>query len=390
MKKKIILRAPVLTISGYGVHSRQIFRWLETKKSEYDLFVETLMWGNTSWMINHDLMGGLVGRVMRHTMPAPPNADISIQVQLPNEWDPKIARYNIGVTAGVETDRCHPDWIKKINEMDVVVVPSEHTKKTFENSGSVQKRIVVIPEAFISEIENPNMSLMKLPEIKTDFNFLVMGQLTGHKDLTDRKNTYRTLQWICEVFKKDPDVGIVLKTNSARNSKIDRAKTKDILKQALGVVRQGDTPPVYFIHGELTNEEIAALYLHPKIKALVSLTRGEGYGLPILEAAASNLPVIATDWSGHLDFMNKGKFIKVDYVLSEINKAKVDGKLFLEGAKWAEPRESSAKKAFKKFREMPDIPKENAMELGKVLREEYSQESIEKKYDKLLSDIILW
>lgn len=391
MKKKVILRAPVLTISGYGVHSRQIFRWLMSNKDKYDVWVQTLGWGNTSWMIEKSMCNGLVGEIMGCTAPPPKDADISIQVQLPNEWDPKIAKFNVGVTAAVETDICNPEWIQAINSMDLIIVPSQHVKKTIENSGSVQKKIEVVPEAFLDEIVDPKKKFLKeLSGIETSFNFLVYGQLTGNRDTTDRKNTYRTLKWICETFRKDSDVGIIIKTNSARNSMFDKSITKDILKKTLGQIRKEGTVPVYFLHGYMNDQEVASLYRHPEIKALVNLTRGEGYGLPILEAAASDLPVIATNWSGHLDFMNKGRFLPVDYDIVDIDPSKVDKKIFMEGSKWAEPKEVSAKKVLRKFKDQPDKPKEWAQELGKKIREEYSQSSIEKKYDKIFSSIVLW
>jgi glycosyltransferase involved in cell wall biosynthesis len=341
-------------------------------------------------MVNESMGNGLVGQIMSKTGTAPKGADISIQVQLPNEWDTSLARFNVGVTAGVETDICNKEWIDCINKMDLIIVPSEHVKKTFENSGSVQKKIVVVPEAFIDSILDDEPPLAKLDKIETDFNFLIYGQLTGNRDTTDRKNTYRTLKWICETFKNDKDVGIVIKTNSARNSAFDRNVTKDTLKRVLGEIRKEGTVPVYFLHGFMNDAEVSSLYRHPKIKALVSLTRGEGYGLPILEAAASDLPVIATNWSGHLDYMNKGKFLPVDYDLAGVDKSKIDNKIFVEGSKWAEPKEISAKKVLKKFRTMPEKPREWAEELGKKIREEYSQASIEKIYDKIFEDIVLW
>lgn len=414
MKQKVILRAPLLTMSGYGVHSRQIFRWLESQSDKYDFFVNAVSWGNTSWFIDSDRLNGLIGRIMRKSGNYPNEFDISIQVQLPNEWDATLAKFNVGVTAAVETDIANPAWAYNIDLMDLIIVPSEHAKKALMSTGDIKTRIEVVPEAFIDEVLDEKT--ISLPEFDTDFNFLIFGQITGHNEENDRKNTYNTLRWICESFKSNKDVGIVIKTNSSRNSNFDREGTKDILKNTLGKFRDNKKlPPVYFIHGDMDNAEVASLYRHPQIKALVALTRGEGFGLPILEAAASGLPVIATNWSGHLDFMNKGKFLSVDYDLKEISKSRIDKRkcpacetgyvgmklcricggtkftqIFMEGAKWAEPKETSAKKILKNFYSMPDKPKEWAEELAVTIKKDYSQEAIQNHYNRVFSDIVVW
>lgn len=416
MKKKVLLKAPVLSLSGYGVHSRQIFKWLESQGEKVDYFVQAVPWGATSWLVNPDSLDGLVGRVMAKTGNYPSAFDVSIQVVLPNEWDVSLAKFNVGVTAGVETDLCNPSWIGNINRMDLVIVPSEHVKTTFENTGIVRTKIAVVPEAFIESVEKKELPDLGL-EFETDFNFLLVGQITGHDAETDRKNTFSALKWLCESFRKDKDVGIVIKTNSARNSTFDRNGTKDVLKHVLSSVRKDGVPPVYFIHGELSDDEMAALYRHSQVKAYVSATRGEGFGLPFLEAAASDLPVIATNWSAHTEFLGKGKFLPVEYDLRAVSERKIDkracgackgsGKvgpmticqvcggtghtqIFMEGAKWAEARENSFKKVVKNFRQMPDKPTEWAQDLGKTLRDEYSQQAIQTYYDKVFSSLELW
>lgn len=414
MKKKVLLRAPALTMSGYGVHSRQIFRWLESQSDKYDFFVNTVPWGNTTWLIDSNRLGGLVGRIMAKSGNYPKEFDISIQVQLPNEWDANLAKFNVGVTAAVETDRANPSWVHNANLMDLIIVPSEHAKIALMNAGDIKKQIEVVPEAFIDEILDDEVD--PLPSFDTDFNFLIFGQITGANEENDRKNTYNTIKWICESFKNEKDVGLIIKTNSSRFSAFDRESTMGILKNVLGNIR-GDRkiPPVYFLHGEMNNREIASLYRHPQIKALVSLTRGEGFGLPILEAAASGLPVIATKWSGHLDFMGRGKFLGIDYDLKEIPKTRIDKRqcpickgaghlgsnicnicggtgftqIFMDGAKWAESKETSAKKVMKKYHSMPDAPKLWAEELSKIIKKEYSQEAIQNHYNRVFSDIAI-
>lgn len=383
--KHVILRAPLLSCSGYGNHSRQVYRWLLTKQ-DVSITTQVVPWGITSWMINPEMEGGLIGKIMSDSRELKSSADLSIQVQLPNEWNVGLARKNVGISAYIETDRCNPKWITNTNMMDRVIVPSTHTKQSILNTGGVKSDIVVVPESYHNEIATAKNNIEL--ELNTDFNFLVIGQLTGNNPYNDRKNTFNTLKWICEEFAGNERVGIVLKTNSGKNTKIDRLITERLLKSAISAVRKGQFPRIHLLHGHMTPHEIAGLYVHPKISALVSLTRGEGYGLPLLEAAASGLPIIATDWSGHLDFLNKGRFIKVDYTLQQIHKSRVDGQLFLPDMKWAEPDEKNAKSRMRKFYESSKQPQQWALDLREKIIEQYSFNSICKQYDDAFSGLI--
>jgi len=386
MGKTVLLRAPVLTCSGYGVHARQVAKWLFSKEEELDLdiAVEALNWGYTGWLTDVEAEDGLVGRILQATENTKPFYDVTIQLQLPNEWNPMLGAFNIGMTAGVEADRCNPKWIEAVNNMNLVLVPSEFTKQSFLNSGPVTTEIVVVPESFIDEVKNPEQHSIDLSHIPTDFNFLVFGQITGNNQENDRKNLPYTLKWLAEVFANRPDIGVVIKTNMMRNTKIDRLATQNALMQILMQVQKGPGPKFYLLHGSMTNSEVVGLYSHPKIKALVALTHGEGYGLPILEAAASGLPVIATGWSGHMDFMKHGRFLKVEHRLGPVHESRVDGQIFVPGAQWAYPTEEDAKRRLLKFAESPSIPKEWAMELRKKLLILYDFETISARYDNLL------
>ncbi len=389
MKKKVLVRAPLLTISGYGVHSRQVFQWA-LSRDDFEVSAQCLPWGVTPWLINRDDKDGLVGEIMSRSID-PQNAgtyDISLQVQLPNEWDTRLAKFNIGVTAAVETDRCHPGWVQNCNNMDLIIVPSQHTKNVLVSSGNLTTPIVVVSESYYDVIDSPDLAPLDV-DFETDFNFLVFGQFTGNNPENDRKNLFYTVKWLCEEFANDENVGVVLKVNSGRATKIDKAVTSKTLTQLITQVRGNNKgPKIYLLHGNLSEEEIARLYLHPKIKAMISLTRGEGFGLPLLEAAASGLPVIATNWSGHMDFLGKGKFIGVEHVLAPIHPSRIDNQIFVEGSRWASVSEQDAKKKIRKFYERSTIPTQWAKDLQTKIRESFSPAAIRESYDNVVKEFV--
>ena len=377
--KKVLVRAPLLSVSGYGVHSRQIFEWARSVES-WHVNTQILNWGNTTWYIDAAAEGGMIGDIMRRSTNQTQDFDISIQVQLPNEWDSNVAKYNIGVTAAVETDKCNPAWIDAVNKMSVVIVPSTHVKNT---SGNVTTPIYVIGEWFFPEILTHKEPLEL--NLSTKFNFLIVSQMTSQNSAEDRKNIFDTLKWMLEVFKDDKDVGIILKTNFGRGTKIDRKFTQDNVEKFINQHRKGAFPKIHLLHGTMSSEEIARLYRHPSIKCYVNLTRGEGFGLPILEAAVAELPVIATNWSAHLDFMKLGKFIAIDYTLIDIPAAKIDNNIFVANTKWAQPLEADFKKRLQKFRSSYDMPKQWALELSKKCIDQFSRESIMMQYNDLIT-----
>jgi glycosyltransferase involved in cell wall biosynthesis len=322
---------------------------------------------------------------MQCAKPVNKQLDVSIQVQLPNEFDPKKAKFNIGVTAAIETDRCHHDWIDACNRMNAIVVPSQHAKLSLTNVGQINVPLYVIPEAFTDECVDTPKSFQ---DLSTDFNFLVFGQITGNNPENDRKNLFYTIKWLCEEFKNDQNVGIVLKTNAGRNNKIDRNTVVDLLVKLLSEVRTGQFPRIHLLHGSMTDEDVVSVYKNPKMKALVTLTRGEGFGLPILEASACDLPIIAPNWSGYTDFLSKGKFLKVQHIIKQIHPSRVDGRLFVENAKWCEVNGDDFKKVARKFYNASSEPKKWAVELGEKIRQSHSFSSIANIYEQTFKDVL--
>lgn len=381
----ILLRGPFATNSGYGSHARQVARWLLERNSTDRLYFELLPWGNTPWELSDELHSGLIGKVLSNVRPIDRQIDVSFQVQLPNEWDPKKAKYNIGVTAAMETDRCNPTWIAACNSMNDVVVPSNHSKNSLTNTGRITVPIHVIPEAF------PDACLSEQKQtfdFETTFNFLVFGQLTGNNPENDRKNIFYTIKWLCEEFGNNEDVGIVIKTNAGRNSKQDKHLVVDLFTKLLSEVRKSQFPKIHLLHGNMLDEEVVSIYTNKNIKSLVTLTRGEGFGLPILEAATCGVPIIAPAWSGYMDFMNHGKFIKVNHVVKQIHPSRIDNQLFMEGAKWCEPDERDFKRRVRKFYESPNEPKNWAIELSNKLKTTHCFSNIASIFESTFGDVL--
>jgi len=389
---RVLLRAPLLTNSGYGVHSRQIFEWLN-ERSDIELSVQCLPWGACSWIIDPDYSKGIVKKIMEKTIDINNQTiekfDVSFQLQLPNEWDTKLARKNIGISAFVETDRCNPEWIDHCNKMDRIIVPSTFTKNIVKRSGALKTSIDVIPEWFNSNIINKSqcdkISLNdKRYDFDTKFNIMVFGLLTSLNVDDDRKNIVNCLKWIIETFDGNKDVGIVLKTGMGKASIADRNNCRTVLKEIIKRFRKSDYPKIHFVHGDLSPEEVAALYSTNKIKIFASATRGEGYGLPLIDAAAAGIPIIATGWSGHFEFLDKKLIKSVDYQLETIKNSRVDGRIFLKDFRWAEPNKNSFCNGLVEIYNDYDIAKKNAKKLKQKINSSFHKTSIKKIYDKIL------
>lgn len=388
--KTVLFSAPVLTQSGYGVHAQQVFQYLlnAEKQGRIKLHVQVVPWGDTSWHVNPSNKDGLIGEVMKRTVPPLPKYDVSLQLKLPNEWSTAMATYNVGMTAGVETDRCNPEWVTACNKMQLVIVPSEHSLKSIKKSGTLLTPSKVVPEAFPTVYSKDVIEDIDFG-FDTPFNFLVFGQLTGNNPENDRKNIFYTIKWLCDTFAGNKDVGIVVKTNGGKSSHFDRSMMKNVFTTLLKEVRQtSEFPKVHLLHGDMTDNEVHALMHNESIKALVALTRGEGFGLPILEAAAAGLPVVATNWSAHTEFLGLGKYIDIDSRLVEIHPSRVDNQIFMKDSKWAAPSEECFKRKIKKLHSNYEAPKRWASELKPLILENYNIQTIMKKYDDVLKGII--
>jgi hypothetical protein len=357
MIKKILLKGPLLSRSGYGEQSRFALRSLRSRTDLFDIYVINTPWGNTGQIAGASEEKTFINfctmKAAQHVKQGG-TFDISLQVTIPNEFE-KIAPVNIGYTAGIETTKIAPQWIQKINEMvDKVIVVSNHSKKVLEQTTYDMKdqhgndvpgwgiQVPVESVSYpvrLSEAEDIDLNL------ETDNNFLVISQWGP------RKNLENTIKWFVEKFQDDDTVGLVLKTNIASDSITDREYTVKRLETFLDTVPDRKCK-VYLVHGDLTPGQLTTLYTHPTMKALINIGHGEGYGLPLFEAAYNGLPLITVTWSGQLDFITKpnkkGKAVpriaKVDYDIKPVQKEAVWPGVIQEDSMWAFVREASFKR----------------------------------------------
>jgi glycosyltransferase involved in cell wall biosynthesis len=384
--KRILLRAPVLTQSGYGVHSRQIARWLLNTVGRDRLRVQALPWGMTPWVLNSQ--DDQIKDLYELLCQTPQKFDVSIQVQLPTEWDRSLSDVTVGVTAGVETDRVNQSWVAACNNMDKIIVPSIHTLNAFINSGADRSKFAVVPESFPAAFLNPvpQSAKINLNLSQDTFGILIVGQLTHDTIEGDRKNIFNAIKWTREALATHKNAAIVLKTNKGRNTSIDHMVISNLLARFVQETCPKG-PPLHIIHGDLSDEEMLSIYTNPAIKCYVSLTRGEGFGLPTLEAAACGLPIIATDWSAHTEYLGQrwGRVVKK---LVEIPKSRIDNSIFIAGAKWAEPDENNYKQKLLKLKDSYRMPSDWAAATKIRLHQTHSPTAIEQEWQKAIGQLL--
>ena len=292
------------------------------------------------------------------------------------------------------------NWLVKTHEgINKLIVPSVHSKNGFintsyeaTNSNTGQKTIIncncevdVIPYP-VEEINSRPLDF----EMSTKFNFLAVA-LFGK-----RKNIENMVRWFLEEFEND-DVGLLLKTGHARGSNSDFLLSKKVLKSLVGKKKR--KCKIYLLHGSLSDAEIHSLYKREDVHCYVSATHGEGFGLPIFEAAYSNLPIVATNWSAHLDFLSapykengklkdKQLFAKVDYDLKEISPDTVWDQILIEGSRWAYPKEKSFKDQIRKVYKNHGMYKKWSSELQKHILKNYQKDKILEQMRKSIVSVL--
>ena len=406
-KPLVLVTAPVATRSGYGSHSRDICRSL-ISMDKYNVKIFPVRWGTTPQNALNDadpndkvIIDRLMVDVNLERQP-----DVHIHIVIPNEFQP-VAKYNIGITAGIETTACPPEWIEGMNRMDLNIVPSKFTKETLENMSfdrvdeqskekigelKVNKPIEVLFEGTDTNIFKKTKVFSKeltdkFSNIKEDFCFLFVGHWLQGDLGNDRKDLGMLVKTFLETFKNVKNSpALLMKSSGATFSLIDKREMLDKIEDIKKSVDAKVLPNIYLLHGDLTDDEMNELYNHPKVKSHVTFTHGEGFGRPLLEASISQKPVIAPNWSGHVDFLTKNLSVLLGGSMKKVSKQSFQKGIYVKDSYWFTVNYQMASKVLKNVFQNYKRFALNSAKQGTINKSKFSLNKMTEIFEKVLDD----
>jgi hypothetical protein len=395
-KPTILFRGPVKTRSGYGSHARDVLESLY-KMNLFDIKIDSCIWGQTPMTAlekNNLFHNWIESNSVENYTNIP---DIYVQVTIPNEFN-RFGKFNIGITAGIETTVAPKDWVDGCNKMDLILTTSTFSKDVListvyderdKNSNQlirqhkIEKPIEVLFEGVDTKIFNDKIDTNFGLDIKEDFAFLFVGHWLKGDLGQDRKDIGMLIKCFGESFKTFEDKpALVLKTSSANFSVKERenfrARIEDLTKDIK------NCPPIYLLFGELSNQEMNSLYNHPKIKAMLTLTKGEGFGRPLLEFTLTGKPVVASNWSGHKDFLNLDNSVLIGGKLLEVHESAIDN-FIIKGSKWFTANYDEFAFAIQTMKDNYDRFLEKSLPLKDINKNNFSLEKMTEVFKNILT-----
>ena len=402
MKPSFVISCPIDTYSGYGARSRDLVKAIiETNK--YDVKILPQRWGNTSWgFIEDHLEWNFLKEFILTTPQLPTQPEIWAQITIPNEFQP-VGKYNIGITAGMETTAVKGEWIEGCNRMNLVITSSEFAKKTFElmdyeiknQQGQTQGRLkLTTPIEVLFEGANTNIyKVIDTPcsldiQIKEDFAYLFVGHWMQGEFGEDRKNVGLLIKAFYETFKnKSKKPALILKASGGVSSYMDRDELLKKIEIIKKTVVANSLPNIYLLHGEFTDEEMNELYNHSKVKAMVSLTKGEGFGRPLLEFSLVKKPIMTTNWSAHTEFLSSEFTTLMNGELKNLHPSVLND-WFVKEAQWFNVNPVEVNHYFKDIFENYKKYQNNANRQTYKSKTEFSWDKMKEKLDSILTSRI--
>jgi hypothetical protein len=400
-KPLFIISSPFDTYSGYGARSRDLIKAI-IDSDKYDIKLLSQRWGNTpfGFVKDNNEEWGFLEKLILPQGQIPRQPEIWMQITVPEEFQP-VGKYNIGVTAGVETTICPPQLIEGCNRMNLILASSNHAKDIILSSKfdginqqtnqkvkvEFNKPIEVLFEGVNTNIYKPEETrkLSKLDNIKEEFCYLAVGHWMQGDLGEDRKNIGLVVKSFYETFKnKMKKPALILKTSQVGSSYIDREEVLRKIASIKKTMKTKNLPNIYLLNGELTDEEMSQLYNHPKVKAMISLTKGEGFGRPLLEFSLVKKPIIVSGWSGHLDFMDKELSILLGGELTPVHPSAANQYLIKE-SQWFSPDPVHIGHFLKDVYENYKNYIVKAKKLGTKNKNEFNREKMAEKIDLILN-----
>jgi glycosyltransferase involved in cell wall biosynthesis len=401
-KPTFVISCPINTYSGYGARSRDIVKAI-IELDKYDVKILPQRWGSTpQGFIKDNPEWEFLTKHLLNSPQLPSQPEIWMQITVPNEFQP-IGKYNIGCTAGIETTIAPADWVEGCQRMNLILGSSEHTIDVLKSS-KFEKRdqqsnqslgyiewtrdSEVIFEGANTDVYKPVKSTFDLSNIKEEFAYLFVGHwMPGHLN-EDRKNVGLLIKAFYETFKnKSKKPALILKTSTVGSSYMDRDELIKRIKAIKDTVKSNNLPNVYLLHGEFTDIEMNEIYNHSKVKAMVNLTKGEGFGRPLLEFSLTNKPIITTNWSGHTDYLNPEFTTLLQGTLTKVHPSAANTMLLAE-AEWFSVDHGHVGHYLKDVFENYKGYAENAKRQGFQSRTKFSFEAMKEKLDKLFTSKI--
>ncbi len=410
-KPVCVLQSPLFTRSGYGDWAMEVAKSL-LRYNKYELIIVPTKWGGCpqknlieDFDQSDTELKSIVDRILKSPLNKQP--ELFIQITIPNEFQ-AMGKYNIGMTAGIESTLAPGDWIEGLNRMNMNIMTSVHSKKVFElanytkqyQDGKQEQLISTKPMEVCfwgantqlykktNELDsNLEEAFSKIPE---DFAYLFVGQWTHSNGLyTDRKDIGNLIRTFCNAFKnhKGPKPCLILKTNGVNFSQEDKYSCLHKITAIRNEVG-GDIPNVYLLHGELTDKQMNCLYNHPKVKVHVSFTHGEGYGHPLLLASLSGKPLAVSNWSGHLDFLNPKYTNLLEGTLNNIPEQSANQWLIKESRWFTVAYNLAEDKLRQMYFHYNDALKERAEKLRLENIEKFSLQAMDAEFHKLLDKYV--
>ena len=402
MKPSFVISCPIDTYSGYGARSRDLVKAIiETNK--YDVKILPQRWGNTSWgFIEDHLEWNFLKEFILTTPQLPTQPEIWAQITIPNEFQP-VGKYNIGITAGMETSVVKGEWIEGCNRMNLVITSSEFAKKTFElmdyeiknQQGQTQGHLkLTTPIEVVFEGANTDIyKVIDTPcsldiQIKEDFAYLFVGHWMQGEFGEDRKNVGLLIKAFYETFKnKSKKPALILKASGGVSSYMDRDELLKKIEIIKKTVVANSLPNIYLLHGEFTDEEMNELYNHSKVKAMISLTKGEGFGRPLLEFSLVKKPIMTTNWSAHTEFLSKEFTTLMNGELKNLHPSVLND-WFVKEAQWFNVNPMEVNHYLKDIFENYKKYQNNANRQAYKSKTEFSWDKMKEKLDTILTSRI--